>query len=360
MPLVFFPRERLFWLLHISAVMAITAITLLTTAWWGDLSAFNVCASLVWSLPYSGAVLLFRYWYQRGHWHQWPMLQVIALALLYGSVSAVLIVLCVAVLLIPLFTTSVSPVAPDHNMWQLVPNMLISGALQAQLFVCSWIFIYISVSHARRVKDTELHNLRLQNSLKEAQLSQLSNQLNPHFLFNTLNNIRFMMHENTQHADDMVVALSDMLRYSLASSQHDKVTVAQELAMVQGYLSIMKTQMEQRLQFEIAVEPRLQQALMPPMMLQLLAENAIKHGLEQCSSGGVLELTLSTAQGQLCCEVVNDIPATSSGGTHLGIGLDNIRRRLQLLYGERASLHTEQALQRRFVARLQLPLEFAA
>lgn len=359
MSLNFFPRERLFWQLHLGAVAAITAITLLTTALWGELSAFNVSASLLWCLPYSMTVLSFRYLYKKGQWYQWPMLRLIALALLYASVSAVLIVLCVAVLLLPLFASSLAATtAANQTVWQLLPNMLIAGSFQAQLFVCSWIFIYISVSHARRVKDTELHNLRLQNSLKEAQLSQLSNQLNPHFLFNALNNIRFMMHENTHHADDMLVALSDMLRYSLASSQHDKVTVAQELAMVQGYLSIMKTQMEQRLQLEIAVDSDLQQALLPPMVLQLLCENAIKHGLEQCANGGLLSLRLMSEQGQLCCEVVNDLPPTANDSAHLGIGLANIHRRLHLLYGERASLLTAPD-QQRFVASLRLPLEFS-
>lgn len=358
MSLKFFPRERLFWQLHLGAVAAITAITLLTTALWGELSAFNASASLLWCLPYSMTVLSFRYLYKQGQWYQWPMLRLIGLALLYASVSAVLIVLTVAVLLIPFFAGSLAATTANQSVWQLLSTMLIAGSFQAQLFVCSWIFIYISVSHARRVKDTELHNLRLQNSLKEAQLSQLSNQLNPHFLFNALNNIRFMMHENTQHADNMLVALSDMLRYSLASSQQDKVTIAQELAMVQGYLSIMKTQMEQRLQLEIAVDPNLQQALIPPMVLQLLCENAIKHGLEQCAGGGLLRLPVAAEQGLLCCEVVNDLPPTIHDSAQLGIGLANIRRRLQLLYGEHASLCTAPQPQL-FVASLRLPLEFS-
>lgn len=357
MSAMFLPRERLFWQLHLGAVVAITAVTLLTTALWGQLSAFNVSASVLWGLPYTLAVLSFRYLYKTRQWHQWPMLQLIGVGVLYGSVCAVLIVVSVTLPLLWLFARLAAD-SSQQNIWQMLPSMLTGGALQAQLFVCSWIFIYISVSHARRVKDAELHNLRLQNSLKEAQLSQLSNQLNPHFLFNALNNIRFMMHENTQHADDMLVALSDMLRYSLASSQHDKVTVAQEMAMVQGYLSIMKTQMEQRLQLAISVEPSLQTALLPPMVLQLLCENAIKHGLEQRPAGGLLTLCVSAGEGVLCCDVSNDIPQASTEHAHLGIGLENIRRRLQLLYGERASLDTAPQHQR-FIAALRLPLEFA-
>lgn len=368
----FFPHDKLFWRFHGSAVVAITAITLATFHFWGDLSLSIIISNVIWCLPYTAAVLGFRYLYKLRAWHQLPMAKLVPLVIAYGSLTGLLVVASVSLISTLLFWVASSAEHSELRPDGLSLRMLVGGALQAQLFICIWIFIYISVTSARRIKDSELHNLRLQNALKEAQLSSLSNQLNPHFLFNALNNIRFMMHENAHHADDMVVALSDMLRYSLASSNRDKVSLQEELEIIERYLALMKIQMEERLQIQIHIDRKFHPYLLPPMMLQMLIENAIKHGIDQIPEGGRLSLTVLDQADKLLFEIRNDIPSSSkdyleSDGakegqvTTLGIGLANIRHRIELLYGTQAEMRTSiqdidfKATQ--FVVVLQLPKE---
>ena len=367
----FFPRDQLFWRFHGLAVIGIIAITLLTFHFWGDLSLSNIITNVIWCLPYSAAVLGFRYLYKSRAWHQLPMVKLIPLVIAYGSVTALLVVARVSLISTLVFWVASGSNHSESGSAGLSMRMLIGGALQAQLFICIWIFIYTSVTSARRIKDSELYNLRLQNTLKEAQLSSLSNQLNPHFLFNALNNIRFMMHENTQHADDMVVALSDILRYSLASSTRDKVSLQEELDIIERYLAIMKIQMEDRLQIQMNIDPKFHSYLLPPMILQMLIENAIKHGIDQIAQGGMLSMTVTDQADQLLFEIRNDLAANKDGlGSDLakqghvatlGIGLENIRKRLDLLYGTKAQMHAFSQeltpMNTQFVVRLQLPKE---
>lgn len=371
MTILFFPRDKLFWQFHAMAVIAIIAITLITFHFWGDLSLPNIISNVIWCLPYSAAVLGFRYLYKCRAWHQLPMVKLIPLVIAYGSLTALLVVASVSLITTFFSWAALSSNQPESGSTGLSMRMLIGGTLQAQLFICIWIFIYTSVTSARRIKDSELYNLRLQNTLKEAQLSSLSNQLNPHFLFNALNNIRFMMHENTQHADDMVVALSDILRYSLASSTRDKVSLQEELDIIERYLAIMKIQMEDRLQIQLQIDSKFHSYLLPPMILQMLIENAIKHGIDQIAQGGMLSMTVTDQADQLLFEIRNDLAANKEGVGNdlakqghvatLGIGLENIRKRLDLLYGTKAKMHAFSQeltpINTQFVVQLQLPKE---
>jgi LytS/YehU family sensor histidine kinase len=246
---------------------------------------------------------------------------------------------------------------PQFDATLYFARLIVGGALQNQLFVSAWAFIYISVTGSRRIKETEVINLRLSNSLREAQLSSLSNQLNPHFLFNALNNIRFMIHENARQADAMMVALSEILRYSLASSEHEKVSLRQELAVIEQYIAIVKIQMEQRLQLKMDIDPALLPAMLPPMVLQMLVENAIKHGLDQLPQGGTLHIDASADGGQLVLRVVNDVPSNAAAPqASMGIGLKNIQQRLGLLYGDKAGLRIAHG-RGQFTANLHFPLE---
>ncbi|WP_181373136.1 sensor histidine kinase [Massilia glaciei] len=364
MPFRFLPRDKLFWFYHAGALLFTGAVTLLTVLLWGKIVAHDIASTLVWGLPYTVAVLGFRWIYRRSAWRTLSMGKRIALAAAYGTVAALLIMLCVSAIVMPLFWNDIAAGHRAHGIAfepaAYVTQAVVGGALQTQLFVCAWIFIYISFTGNRDVRAGELANLSLQGSLREARLSSLSNQLNPHFLFNSLNNIRFMVYENAQHADAMIVALADILRYSLESTEQLKLSVGREMEIVKRYLAIVNIQMEERLKVTLDVPEGVQALLMPPMVMQMLVENAIKHGIDQMQHGGTLAVTARLRDGQLRLHVANDVaPAAPGGRADTGIGLRNIEQRLQLLYGEQARLSVERQA-RRFEVLVTLPRELAA
>ena len=359
----FIPRDRLFWLYHLGAMLFTGAISLVTVYLWGSPDAMFVASTLAWTLPYTAAVLGFRWIYRARHWDGLAMGRLLAVVIVYATLAGLAIAAVVQAMVLPWFWQGMvdAHAAAGRPLvaHEYVARRLIADGLQAQLFVAAWVFIYITVTGNRRIRQAELVNLRLQNSLKEAQLSSLSNQLNPHFLFNALNNIRFMIHESQQRADEMLVALSDMLRYSLESARHEKVPLGQEIGIIRQYVAVMEGQLEARLRFAMDVPSGLHGCLIPPMVPQMLVENAIKHGIDQLAQGGDLTVEASEIGGRIVLVVTNDVPrATAQPRDGLGIGLHNIRRRLQLLYGDQAAIDVTPG-DSSFKVVMTLPKEFA-
>lgn len=245
------------------------------------------------------------------------------------------------------------------SLAKLVMGSIVGNWIQTTIFISAWIFLYNSITSTKRMKEAELRYFRAQNNLKEATLNSLSNQLNPHFLFNALNNIRFMIHENQKNADSMVTSLSEILRYSLESSRQEKVRLEEEIMIIQRYISIVKSQLEDRLNFQLSISDALNEYLIPPMILQMLIENGIKHGLENIQQGGELSVSGTETNDSLFFQVTNDLPqGTVTKTPTTGIGLKNIRKRLELLYGNRGDLSVSKT-QSKFTATLTIPKELS-
>lgn len=305
---------------------------------------FNVVAGLLWLPLFTLVVLYYRYLYKHRYWHQLGTSKNILIVLLYSTLSAFLVTALMIGTTFPFFWDEVKQleavVKQQATLADITIQHIIGNTLQTQLFISGWIFIYISITTKQRIKETELANLRLQNSLKEAQLSNLTNQLNPHFLFNALNNIRFTIYEDQYKADLMLTALADVLRYSLESSQHSTVRLEQELAIVNRYIDLIKIQMETRLVFNLEIPEQLHSYLIPPMLLQLLIENAIKHGIDNLRAGGTVSVKAEHIHQTLHFYITNSAPENSDKPVYnMGIGLKNIKQRLALLYGDAASFH---------------------
>lgn len=337
----FFPRDRQFWFYHLGASAFCAATTLLTIILWSPLVVQDSVATVVWALPFTLAVLAFRWCYKRRGWQALPMGRLIWLVFLYGSTTAVLVATTVAALTLPFFWNELAAWYAAQGATFTPGSYLLrtlSGAsLQAQVFICAWIFIYISHTGQRDARAQELANAQLEASLKAAQLRSLSNQLNPHFLFNSLNNIRFMIHEDARQADTMLVGLSEILRYSLEGDRRSTVTLREELGMIERYIAIATVQLGERLRFTVEIPPQLLGCPVPPLLLQMLVENAVKHGVEPLRAGGGILLGASDEGSALRLVVANDTPAAPPVKAGLGIGMANVAARLQLLYGPGAT-----------------------
>ena len=362
----FFPRDRSFWQYHCSAVLSLAAIQGIIIIFWQEEKLVNALAGAVWVPLITASALVFRYLYKTRSWHTISTARTIPGVLIYGLLMGALIAAVMLATTLPFFLDHLAnrPEVLAHkvSVWEMVLKIFIGNTLQNQLLMGAWIFIYISIVSNRRIREAEVSNLRLHNSLKEAQLANLSNQLNPHFLFNAINNIRFTIYEDAAKADAMLTGLSEMLRYSLERSKQDKVRLSEELEIVALYIDLIKVQMEERLTFRLDVSPNLHHCLIPPMVLQLLVENAVKHGIDTLRHGGCITLTAQAAEQKVVFNVINtrgdNKPLLSSevASNSIGIGLVNIQERLHLLYGDRASLHIEQASDS-FAVTLTLPKE---
>ncbi len=211
---------------------------------------------------------------------------------------------------------------------------------QCFLMVLGWSLIYFTFQFFMNFKKAEVEKWKLEAAVKDAELIALKSQVNPHFIFNSLNNIRSLVIEDQDKARDMITHLSDLLRYSLQLNKKEKVTVSEEMEMVRSYLKLESIQFEDRLNYDLNVESGTYEYKIPPMSLQILVENAIKHGIADLPGGGKISVTTKTEGPLMYVEVVNTGRLKNEiSGT--GIGLKNVTDRLELLFGKLSDFKIE-------------------
>ena len=192
--------------------------------------------------------------------------------------------------------------------------------------------------------------------LSQAQVQALRAQIAPHFLFNALNAIAALGYRDPGRADQALVRLSELLRETLARPEH--VSVREEVSMVADYVELHRILLEERLVFDLEVQASAWDARVPAMILQPLIENAVVHGVSRLPEGGAITLAVSEDGGVLTLAVVNDAPA-EPGPPGKGLGLENVRGRLAVTYGDRAALAFERSAGSARAV-VTLPLESAA
>lgn len=217
-----------------------------------------------------------------------------------------------------------------------------------------WATIYFSFQFIQRNRKSEIEKLELKSALQEAELAILKNQINPHFLFNALNNIRSLILTEPDRARKMVTHISELLRYSIQFNASEKVSLSQELEIVKDYLQLESIQFNNRLTYHFQIDEQSLNVKIPPMAIQLLVENAIKHGISELSTGGAIQIMASMMEDHLKIEVVNDGQLQSRKSE--GIGLKNLIERMKILFGQFADLQLENSSSSTVTASLKIPL----
>lgn len=359
----FIPHNRHFWAYHgLLTVLVFTLLTALNVAFGHPkLIYVNIGTGFIVVLLFTLAVLFFRYWYNTKQWYLLSSGR--HLAVCFGAALFISFVMTALWLVIQASLYWSSWMDPELlQEWGLtearvITHFFINNTVVNTALLCGWMFIYTTIKSGQRAHGHEIENLNLQTTLKEAQLTILTNQLNPHFLFNALNNIRFMIHENPNHADHMVTTLADLLRYSLTTNQYEKVSIAQELAMVNHQLAIGALQMEHRLDAKIDVLPALLECSIPPMVLQMLVENALKHGIDHLDDASTLYIQGIQKDNEIIFTISNPVPEPSPPVYGTGTGHKNIKKRLAILYGDKAGLRVESRTGI-FSVTLHFPMEY--
>lgn len=272
---------------------------------------------------------IYRYLIRKWYWRKWNL--TITLAFLLGSTFVLTSVFMVTVFAVIRLFYGV----PGLSLSAFLGNMFIFT-----LIILTWNLLYFTVHYFNNWTQAEIDKWKLTAEMKDAQLGSLKSQIKPHFVFNTINNIRSLILEDKDKARDMLVNFSDLFRYSLKSTDQSKVELKEELEIVQQYLELLSIQFEDKLQYNIQVDPSLETIMLPPMMLQLLVENAVKHGISQTKEGGSILIDIDHGNGFAHIKVQNTgtLNPSSDLDDQTGVGLENIRKRLDLIYEGKASM----------------------
>lgn len=222
-------------------------------------------------------------------------------------------------------------------------------------YVFLWAIIYHFFLYWEKLLKTETDKFELQAVLKETQYNNLKTQLNPHFLFNSLNGIRTLVDLDPENAKEAITRLSSLLRGSLKMEKHKTVTLANELQTVNDYLAIEKIRFNERLNTHFDIDPETLNTNLPPMMLQTLVENGIKHGISNLKNGGTIYLkTFNKNQNTIIqitnCGVYN--PKHESAG----LGIENTKERLRILFDDKAIFTIKNIENEKVLTEIIIPL----
>ena len=235
--------------------------------------------------------------------------------------------------------------------------------LQGAVMLAGWWCIYFFYHLFDRLNRLEIERLRLATSVKESELRALKSQVNPHFIFNSLNSLRALIEEDPLRARQAVTQLANLLRYSLQSGQLETVPFEDELSVVNDYLALEQVRHEERLRLRLDVAADTLQLPIPPMLLQTLVENAVKYGISTRPEGGEIAIIARRENDSLRLQVTNP-GAFEPGSTRLakasgstGMGLTNAANRLRLLFGEQATLQLRAGAPGSVVAEAIIPLQ---
>lgn len=250
------------------------------------------------------------------------------------------------------------PWSTKVSFWAVFATSCVNGAILFAGWCCVYFFYHLFDRYNR----LQIEQLRLATHVKEAELRALKSQINPHFIFNSLNSLRALIDEEPARARQAVTQLANLLRYSLQSGQLETVPFEDELRIVNDYLALEQVRHEERLRVRLEVEPETLGLPIPPLLLQTLVENAVKYGISTCPEGGEIAIVARREEGALRLRVTNPGELTvrpegdvaRAGST--GLGLRNAAERLRLLFGERARLELRAAEPHLVVAEAVLPL----
>ena len=227
--------------------------------------------------------------------------------------------------------------------------------------------VIVSVSHAidyyRKYHERTVQALELEKHLTEARLQSLLRQLKPHFLFNSLNGIASLMYSDVAAADRMLVRLSELLRLAMSHSGAPIATLREEIAFLEKYLEIERIRFRDRLSIRMDVDPAVLDARVPSLVLQPIAENAIRHGIEPHARPGVIDVRAARENDNLVLSVSDNgagLPEGATAFSREGIGLSNTRARLGELYGARHRFHLGNGPQGGLCVTISIPFSTAA
>jgi len=243
----------------------------------------------------------------------------------------------------------------DWRMHGLGLTFITSGIILSSVIFYFFITKLRLKYRGEMIKQEKIKHTAMEKEYLSANLKMLQAQMEPHFLFNTLSNILSLIDTQPDKGKSMLLDLTKILRTSLSRTMPEQTTLSQEISMIEAYLHIQKIRMDERLNYEIDVPDNIRQYSFPPMLLQPLVENAVKHGLEPKVEGGEIFIR-ATLQDHLLIIKVTDTGLGFSDFDKAGVGIANVRKRLGLLFGEKGRLIMEENKSHGVCATMEVPV----
>ncbi|MGR3810085.1 sensor histidine kinase [Jiulongibacter sp. NS-SX5] len=292
---------------------------------------------------------IFRIIFKRYNWVKLPIAQLVLRCL--GVVGLITFVL--AAINIPIDSDFINT---EKMNWAIRDISYIINYVKP---VIIWVLVYVFYAYAAERRNADIERVKLEASMKETEAKVLRAQMNPHFVFNALNSIRALITEDPKKASSGITQLSNLLRSSLISNRRKTVSLKEELKTIEDYLSLEKIRYEDRLQTKFDIANDTLKIQVPPMMLQTLVENAIKHGVQKALRWGFVEIRTFIEDNHLAIIIRNTgtLGDNSNSKTSTGFGLENTKRRLHLIYGNQYKFNIFQEDKLTVKAEIWLPLE---
>lgn len=339
--------EKIYWLCQITGWSLYTMSTIFLSAAFGVYSWINFASQVLSCGIGLTLTHLFRIHVRRRGWLRLSLPSLVPRIIVFCVCGAIVWMLLVILFSIFVFQT--------FTFWQVNPAVVFVMVFNWSATLFIWSLIYFGFHFVENYKKTEVEKWKLEAAVKEAELRALKSQMNPHFIFNSLNNLRGLIVEDPERAQTVVTQLASILRYSLQASDKETVTLEEELQTVSDYLALEAVRLEERLQVKMDIDPASLKIPVPAMLVQTLVENGIKYGVSTLPKGGEIGLTSRVSASMLKIQVINSGQFYETSDSN-GVGLKNSRERLKLLFGETASVTVENTSFNSVTAKVEIPI----
>jgi sensor histidine kinase YesM len=341
-------RKHLYWICQISGWSTFLLLNLLIISSFEELQWERVAIGFYFVFAGISFTHIFRRIIKKQNWLELPLKKIIPRVLLSGFILGLAIY--GAVYIVSFFSGTMH----KEDYTAIKP---IIGIINTSGIALLWALIYFSIHYLENYKKTEIESLIWEAAVKDYELKTLKSQLNPHFMFNAMNSIRSLIEEDPESAKVALTKLSNILRYSLKMERAESVLLSEEIEAVKDYLDLEKMRFEERLKYSINFSSEAGRVEIPPMMIQTLVENGIKHGISKKTEGGEVMIESKVENSDLLIEIRNNGYLEDDAlKNSKGFGIANTKHRLSLLFGERASFSLTNENENKVLAKLKIPI----
>jgi two-component system, LytTR family, sensor kinase len=340
-------RKKAYWICQLTGWLILGLVNIFFSLTFGSFSWQRIIEIIYQSFVGISFTHIFRDFIKKSNWLNLPLKNVIPRILITNLLLGIMM---------PFIFFIVNSGANHYIFFNFRPAFFFVEVFRVTSTLLLWTLIYFAVHYFENYKQVQIESLIWEAAVKDFELKTLKSQLNPHFMFNALNSIRALIDVDPQNAQTAVTKLSNILRYSLKMERVETVPLGEEMQAVSDYLALESVRFEERLRYKIEIDPRTTSIEIPPMMVQTLVENGIKHGISKITAGGDINIKTELIKSSLHILIKNSGQLNNVALQNAtGFGISNTKHRLHLLYGEKGCFSINNKSQKEVLAELVIP-----